>query len=139
MCCVSTCAVSSRAGWGILILCESLTAPRAGLSRWQPFVCSLKSTEDFPGGPVVKNPPADAGDMGSIPGPGRFHMPRGNQVCVPQLLLHRVKLAHSRACAPPQEKPPQYVHAPHLERSCRSPQLEKSPHTARKAPCGQTR
>ena len=25
----------------------------------------------FPGGPVVKNPPANAGDTGSIPGPGR--------------------------------------------------------------------
>ena len=25
---------------------------------------------DFPSGPVVKNPPAKAGDMGSIPGPG---------------------------------------------------------------------
>ena len=24
---------------------------------------------NFPGGPVVKNLPADAGDMGSIPGP----------------------------------------------------------------------
>ena len=29
---------------------------------------------DFPDGPVDKNPPANAGDMGSIPGPGRFHM-----------------------------------------------------------------
>ena len=26
--------------------------------------------KDVPGGPVVKNPPANAGDMGSIPGPG---------------------------------------------------------------------
>ena len=25
-------------------------------------------------GPVVKNPPASAGGMGSIPGPGRSHM-----------------------------------------------------------------
>ena len=28
----------------------------------------------FPGGQVVKNPPATAGDAGLIPGPGRFHM-----------------------------------------------------------------
>ena len=34
------------------------------------------SLEDFPGGPVVKNLPAYAGDRGSIPGPGRSHMPR---------------------------------------------------------------
>ena len=31
---------------------------------------------DFPGGPVVKNLPANAGDMGSSPGPGRSHMPQ---------------------------------------------------------------
>ena len=27
---------------------------------------------DFPGGSVVKNPPADAGDVGLIPGSGRL-------------------------------------------------------------------
>ena len=31
---------------------------------------------DFPGGAVVKNPPANAGDAGSSPGPGRSHMPQ---------------------------------------------------------------
>ena len=43
---------------------------------------SLRSTclvnnhrEDFPGGPVVKNPPANAEDAGFIPGPARFHVP----------------------------------------------------------------
>ena len=38
----------------------------------------LKECRDFPGGLVVKNLPANAGDMGSIPGLGRFHMLRGN-------------------------------------------------------------
>ena len=33
---------------------------------------------DFLGGTVVKNPPANSGDMGSIPGLGRSHMPRSN-------------------------------------------------------------
>ena len=33
---------------------------------------------DFPGGTVVKNPPANVGDAGLIPGPGRSHMPRSN-------------------------------------------------------------
>ena len=39
---------------------------------------------DFPGGAVVKNPPAtrevvkNAGDMGLSPGPGRSHMPQSN-------------------------------------------------------------
>ena len=27
---------------------------------------------------MVKNPPANAGDKGSSPGPGRSHMPRSN-------------------------------------------------------------
>ena len=33
---------------------------------------------DFPGGAVVKDPPANAGEMGSIPGLGRSHMPQSN-------------------------------------------------------------
>ena len=38
-----------------------------------------KSTNrDFPGHSVVKNPLANAGDMGSSPGPGRSHMPWSN-------------------------------------------------------------
>ena len=32
----------------------------------------------FPGGAVVRNPPANAGDTGSSPGPGRSHMPQSN-------------------------------------------------------------
>ena len=32
----------------------------------------------FPGGPVVKNPPRNAGDTGSVPDPGRSHMLQGN-------------------------------------------------------------
>ena len=37
-----------------------------------------KHYRDFPGGAVVKNPPANAGDMGLSPGPGRSHMPWSN-------------------------------------------------------------
>ena len=36
------------------------------------------TSEDFLDGPVIKNLPANARDMGPILGPGRFHMPRGN-------------------------------------------------------------
>ena len=32
----------------------------------------------FPGGSVVKNLPANAGDMGSVPGLGGSHVPRSN-------------------------------------------------------------
>ena len=34
---------------------------------------------------VDKNPLANAGDMCSTPGPGRFHMPWNNKIHVPQL------------------------------------------------------
>ena len=34
--------------------------------------------EGFPGVTVVKNPRANAGDMGSSPGPGRPHLLRSN-------------------------------------------------------------
>ena len=38
---------------------------------------------------MVENPPANAGDTGSGPGLGRFHMPRSNWAREPQLLsLH---------------------------------------------------
>ena len=35
-------------------------------------------SQQFPGGAVVKNPPASAGDTGSIPGLGGLHVPWRN-------------------------------------------------------------
>ena len=49
---------------------------------------------------MVKNPPANAGYMGSILGLGRFHMPWGNQPGASQLWSLR-----PRACAVGQEMP----------------------------------
>ena len=52
--------------------------------RVQKDTCSLGShvdqerKESFPGGAVVENPPANAGDTGSRPGLGRYHMPRSD-------------------------------------------------------------
>ena len=40
------------------------------------YIGIKKNTLGFPGGAVVKNPPASAGDTGLSPGPGRSHMPR---------------------------------------------------------------
>ena len=37
--------------------------------QWS-IIHTLKGIRDFPGGTVVKNLPANAGDMGSIPGRG---------------------------------------------------------------------
>ena len=43
------------------------------------MVLTLKtSLLGFPGGAVVKSPPANAGDAGSSPGPGRSRMPRSS-------------------------------------------------------------
>ena len=44
----------------------------------------------FPGGAVVENLPANAGDTGSRPGLGRSHMPRSGWAREPQLLSMRV-------------------------------------------------
>ena len=56
----------------------------------------LKTTHlGFPGGTVVKNPPANAGHTGSSPGPGKSHMPWSNEARAPQLLS-----LHSRAREP---------------------------------------
>ena len=44
--------------------------------RWPRIMISL--TWDFPGGLEVKNPPASEGNTGSVPGLGRFYIPRSN-------------------------------------------------------------
>ena len=45
--------------------------------------CVLKKTWDFPGGSMVKNPPASAGDSGSLPDLEQSHMPWNNSTDVP--------------------------------------------------------
>ena len=57
---------------------------------WQGWGAQTKGKPwGFPGGTVVKNLPANAGDTGSSPGLGRSHMPRSNWAREPQLLsLH---------------------------------------------------
>ena len=42
------------------------------------FLKSNNKLWDFPGGTVDENPSANAGDAGSIPGPGRCHMLQSN-------------------------------------------------------------
>ena len=76
----------------------------------------------FPGGAVIENLPANAGDVGSNPGLGRSHMPQSSWTRAPQLLsLHsrarepqllgpRATTMETRvpgACDPQQEIPPQ--------------------------------
>ena len=53
-----------------------------GWGSRQLFRCSFsgikRGKKGFPGGTVVKNAPANAGDTGSSLGLGRSHMPRSN-------------------------------------------------------------
>ena len=58
----------------------------AELEKERRKYVSKQGMQDFRGGTVVKNPPANAGDMGSSPGPGRSHMPQSNYARAPQLL-----------------------------------------------------
>ena len=46
--------------------------------------------QGFPGGAVVENLPANAGDTGSSPDLGRSHMPQSSWAREPQLLSLRV-------------------------------------------------
>ena len=78
---------------------------------------------DFPAGLMDRSLPVNSGDIGLIPGLGRFHVPQGNKVCVPQLLspcsgalepnywahvLQLLKPEHLEPMLPQQEKPPQW-------------------------------
>ena len=64
---------------------------------------------------MVKNSPANAGDTGLSPGPGRSHMPRSNKAGAPQLLSLR-----SRAREPQLLKPRRLEPVLHNKRSHRS-------------------
>ena len=107
-----------------------------GLKRIYIFLsCSVGSQTlykevwwDFPGGVVNKNLPANAGDMGSVPGLGRFHMlwkptellnPH-SRACEPQLLS-----LVPRACCRQQKKPLQWEAHFEMKSSPLSLQLEK--------------
>ena len=50
------------------------------------FLLKEKDFKGFPGGPVVKNLPANTGDTGSIPDPGRSHVLQSNEAHMPQVL-----------------------------------------------------
>ena len=98
--------------------------PQLTSSHSETYKHSIKSIicGDFPGDAVVKNLPANAGDTGSSPGPGRSHMPRSNKAHVPQLLSLRSR-AHAL-----QQREATTMRSPRTatKRSPRSPQLEKA-------------
>ena len=56
----------------IMVLAEHFCKPGSGSTTQDRGLSG--SFQDFPDGAVVKNMPANAGDTGSSPGPGRSHM-----------------------------------------------------------------
>ena len=109
-----------------------------GFDRWLGGAIN-DEMRGFPGGgSVVKNPPASAGDMGSIPDLGRFYKPRSSWACAPQLLSPRSR-AHTLKLLKPTRLEPVLRHrrSYHSEklthsnwRAVNSSQLEKSPHSS---------
>ena len=79
--------------------------------------------QGFPGGAVVENLLANAGDAGSSPGLGRSNMPRRNWAHEPQLLSLRVW----SLCSAKREAA--IVRGPRtaMKSGPRLPQLEKAP------------
>ena len=71
---------------------------------------------------MVKNPPANAGDMGSSPGLGGSHMPRSNWAREPQLLSLRVW----SLCSATREAAIVTGLCTAMKSGLRSPQLEKA-------------
>ena len=61
---------------------EEKGVPVSGTARAKQTHVALQAAKEcswgFPGGAVVKNLPASAGDTGSSPGPRTSHMPRSN-------------------------------------------------------------
>ena len=88
----------------------------------------------FPGGSVVKNQPANAGETGLIPDLGGSHMPRSKYARGPQLLSLRSRVWEPQLLKPSRLQPVLHnkrsrcnekpVHA--LKSSPCSPQLEKA-------------
>ena len=60
--------------YNILVAIYMIYTMLSTLSGTKPLIKAR--FRDFPGGAVVKNLPANAGDTGSIHGPGRSHMPQ---------------------------------------------------------------
>ena len=86
-----------------------------------------KGNRCFPDDLLVRDLPANAGDMGLIPDLGGSHLPHNDQAHVPQLLsldsraweLQLPKPTYPRAWAPQEQKP--------LQRKACAPKLECAP------------
>ena len=55
-----------------------MRAYKTKIHLYNIFHVKTNKPRDFPGGTVVKKLPANAGDTGSNPGPGKSHMLQSN-------------------------------------------------------------
>ena len=93
--------------WKLHILIDVL------LIQWWFLIKKGGGGGDFPGGAVVKNPPASAGDTGLIPGLGRSHLLRSKlspyttttEARVPQLLSLRCRTREPQLLKPVRLEP----------------------------------
>ena len=112
-------------------------------SRWGEAQDDSTGTQNLPGGPVVKNWPANAGNTALIPGSGRSHVPQVTYAHAPQLLACALELVNTATSAQmllplslctlsPSWSETREAHALQLESRPRSPQLK--PHARRQRP-----
>ena len=100
-------------------------------------IFSLKdANKGFPGGSVVRNPPANAGDTGLIPDPARSHMLQSNKAmrhnylaCAPELMKPVHLRVHTQQGNPPQweARPPYETGAPACHNWRKHPCSNKDP------------
>ena len=111
-----------RSPWSFMLDPQTFSALESFRTIWVTWGASKTNIRGFPGGAVVENLPANAGDTGSSPGLGRSHMPRSNWAREPQLLsLHVWSLCFATGEAA-------IVRGPHIvmKSGSRLPQLEKA-------------
>ena len=103
-----------------------------------PDSCHKQALGDFPGSPVVKTPPSNAGDAGLIPCQGIKipHAPGQQQrACSPQLLsphLATTEPLFSRACVPQRRPQPRKQSKPLVPSS--GPRIPSDPATRLQIP-----
>ena len=81
---------------GQLPTCSSGIFPHYDFLNFHVWSFFQSPAKGFPGDPMVKNLPANAGDIGLISGLGRFHMPRSNYARGPWLLSPRATTTEAR-------------------------------------------
>ena len=94
----------------------------------------ISQSWDFPGDPVVKNPPSNAGDAGSIPGRGTSISHAAGQLSPRSTTTELMRLNQSLHVANYRAHTPWSLRATTREEKTRTPQLERSPRTTTKDP-----